>query len=102
MSTNYYTKVNYCDKCGRGDEIHLGKSSGGWKFNFQYNNGMFYKNVDEMKLWLRDKKIENEYGKEVSCKDFWEMVKAKQKIKDPEETDAIIIDGYKFFNREFS
>ena len=101
MGTNYYVKINYCEKCGRGDEIHLGKSSMGWKFSFQYNSGEFYKNVFEMQEWLRDKRIKDEYGARISYKDFWEMIEKKQKIKDPEESDAIIINGYKFFDREF-
>ena len=102
MGTNYYAKLNYCKECGRGDEIHLGKSSMGWKFSFQFNGGEYYKNVSEMKEWLKGKIIENEYGEKVPYKNFWEMVKIKQKTKDPEETDAIIISGYKFFNRTFS
>ena len=43
MGTNYYTKINNCDKCGRYDKIHLGKSSAGWQFYFQYNGGKYYK-----------------------------------------------------------
>lgn len=104
MGTNYYAKINICPTCKKPEEeIHLGKSSAGWQFSFQYNNGRFYKNIKEMKKWLFNKEIENEYGEKVSYNDFWKMVKEKQKIIDPEKlNDEIIIDGYKFFNREFS
>lgn len=32
MGTNYYLQVNYCLSCGRGDALHIGKSSQGWAF----------------------------------------------------------------------
>lgn len=35
MSTNYYARLNCCVACGRHDQIHLGKRSAGWRFNFQ-------------------------------------------------------------------
>lgn len=104
MGTNYYTKINICPTCKRAEEeVHLGKSSFGWKFLFQYNGGKFYKNVHEMKKWLSNKVIKNEYGEIVPCNEFWKMVKEKQKTTDPEEIkEYLIIDGYKFFDREFS
>ena len=30
MGMNYELYTNYCLHCGRGDKIHLGKSSWGW------------------------------------------------------------------------
>ena len=60
-----------------------------------------------MQDWLQDKKIEDEYDEEVSHKDFWAMVKSKQKEKlnHTEEcpTDStFLIGGYSFIDREFS
>ena len=102
MGTNYYIKPDKCKVCGRSDNyIHLGKSSYGWKFAFNLNGARFYKNVTEMKKWLRGKRIEDEYGKPITKKAFWNMIAEKQKIVDPEETDAIVIDGYKFYDHEF-
>lgn len=113
MGTNYYTKINNCGHCGRFDEIHLGKSSFGWQFSFQYNGGKFYKNVPEMKEWLKDKEIKDEYGKVVSHKEFWDMVAIKQTAQNKNHAlEAIksdkssyyeeVIDGYSFSNVEFS
>ena len=113
MGTNYYIKTETCPTCGyKPDGIHLGKSSGGWQFSFQYNGGQYYKNVAEMKKWLADKKIENEYGEEVLHKEFWEMVKFKQKEKlnhakymhekYPSYNTELIIDGYSFSDCVFS
>ena len=107
MGTNYYIKPNVCPTCGRGDtEIHLGKSSFGWKFSFQYNGGQYYKNVEEMKTWLRGKQIWDEYGHKVTKKEFWEMIEAKQKVTNP-STDwgshaPTIINGYVFHDGQFS
>jgi len=115
MGTNYYTQNELCKTCGHQPEgIHLGKSSYGWQFSFQYNGGQYYKNVDEMRDWLKDKKIENEYGAEISNDKFWEMVETKQ--NNPENLShyhecakkygkreyELLIDGYSFTNREFS
>lgn len=114
MGTNYYTKINECEKCGRNDTIHLGKSSAGWQFSFQYNGGIYYKNADEMKQWLRGRRIIDEYGHVISHEAFWHMVKAKQTDenqnhaqychKNYPETRARehIIDGYSFSDCEFS
>jgi len=110
MGTNYYTQTKKCPTCGHKPEgIHLGKSSGGWTFTFQYNGGKYYKNVEEMKSWLKGKKIEDECGKNVSYKEFWEMVEEKQKDEKnwihasryPSERD-FLIDGYSFSDCEFS
>src|SRR2546430_2680384 len=103
MGTNYYARLNICPTCKRPEEeIHLGKSSMGWKFMFQYNGGQYYKSVPEMKKWLKDKLIFNEYDEQLPNRDFWEMVATKQDTIDPDEMDTVIIDGYKFYDRKFS
>ena len=100
MGTNYYTKVNFCTKCKRGEEIHLGKSSAGWKFAFQYNGQKFYKDIKEMKEWLKGKVIKNEYGERVSNKSFWKLVESKQ---DQRSGHTATKDGnYDFYDYEFS
>lgn len=107
MGTNYYVKTETCPTCGhKPEEIHLGKSSIGWTFSFQYNGGNFYKNVQEMKEWLKDKKIEDEYGRDISHDDFWKMVKRKQKEKNCHARDypggtEMLIDGYSFSDTWF-
>lgn len=113
MGTNYYVKTKKCEACGhKPDGIHLGKSSAGWQFSFQYNGGQYYKNVQEMKKWLKDKEIEDEYGQAVEHKDFWNMVKVKQREKlnqydyckenYPGRSCDLKIDGYVFTDAVFS
>lgn len=109
MGTNYHAKINICPCCKRPEEeVHLGKSSLGWSFALQYNGGRFYGDFKEMKEWLKDKVIENEYGEKVSVEDFVKMVEDKKNIKDhsadygARSGSILKIDGYKFFDWEFS
>lgn len=114
MGMNYYTQTKKCPTCGHKPEgIHLGKASVGWQFSFQYNGGQFYKNVEEMKAWLSDKEIENEYGEPVTHEEFWAIVSKKQnptnknhaeycRVKYPSSAQyEHVIDGYSFTDREF-
>ena len=113
MGTNYYTiGERECDSCGEGHAcrrgIHLGKSSGGWKFTFQWNGGHFYKSEPEMREWLKGKIITDEYGLTVSYDDFWAMVDAKKDAEldfgRPEYSSerTYIVDGVVFSDGEFS
>jgi hypothetical protein len=103
MGTNYYTKIKECKCCGRFEEIHLGKSSYGWKFCFNLNGEKYYKNYEELKDFLKDKIIKNEYGEEVSFKEFINLIENKQSEKNS-QTDygATSINGYVFYDCEFS
>ena len=74
MGTNDYVHEKLCKHCDRYEEIHLGKSSSGWVFSFQYNGGEYSKNVKEMKKWLKGKRIVDEYGEEKTHKWFWNMI----------------------------
>lgn len=79
MGTNYFAKVDECEHCGRAaDTVHIGKSSSGWKFLFQYNQGTYYDSIENFAEWLKDKTIIDEYGQEISYDAFWHLVKAKQ------------------------
>lgn len=114
MGTNYYAKENECMHCGRYEEIHIGKSSSGWQFSFQYNGGKYYKDIHEMKDWLADRKIIDEYDQEVSHDKFWAMIENKQRTEKrnhakmvyqeyPHHADyEYVIHGYSFSDCEFS
>lgn len=107
MGTNYYVREKECKQCGRHEEIHLGKNSYGWEFSFQYNGGQFYKNINEMQVWLKEKRIYDEYGDKVSYKDFWDMVKSKigglKHFQEcPGDKSSFSIDGYSFTDSVFS
>ncbi len=113
MGTNYYTRINECKHCKRFENIHLGKSSAGWQFSFQYNGGQYYQNIKEMKDFLKDKIIKDEYDHIVTHDKFWEMVESKQKNKlnhvdymkknHPNYSERDFkIDGYSFTDCDFS
>ena len=103
MGTNYYLKHEECPTCGHIEErIHLGKSSTGWKFLFNLNNKLYYKDVPTMKKWLKDKEIWDEYGAKIEHKEFWVLVKRKQKEKLVGHYQEFSIGGYRFVNHEFS
>lgn len=109
VSTNFYVISKPCEHCGRSDgEIHLGKASFGWKFTLQANNFKWYQNWEEMKEWLKDKEIEDEYGSPVDRDTFIKWVENRQDIIDPasqwtnhRQDEKFVIDGYKFHNHEF-
>lgn len=109
MGTNYFVKTKKCKHCGYKPEwIHLGKSSAGWQFTFQYNGGKYYQNVEEMKEWLKDKIIIDENNRKVSNESFWKMVDEKQKnytknhAKLYPNSTNIVINGYSFTDTYFS
>lgn len=108
MSTNYYVaatrkcedcQVEHMCCCG----IHLGKSSGGNRFLFAYNGGKYYRNISELKKWLKNKRIIDEYGRSATYDELWDKVQNMQSFSlDPNDKYERIIDGYRFIDGEFS
>jgi hypothetical protein len=110
MGTNYYirdySKSDYCPHCERGDkykEIHIGKSSGGWKFLF---NGEDFKSIKQVERTLAKHfdELYDEYDRKVDRLEFWEMVERKQSGKLHEHCDPNLYfydHGYDFMNRYF-
>lgn len=76
------------------EDIHIGKSSGGWKFLFNKNERE-WSSFEEYKTWINQFEIRSEYGEDISYEDFWQKVENKQKDKSsiPYCTD---LDGYDF------
>ncbi len=89
MGTNYYAQIDCCKTCGKpGEELHIGKSSGGWRFLFRiytdHEDGTDApRSVEDWRALLdsSDVRIRNEYGESVSLEQFWDMVKRKQDLK---------------------
>lgn len=76
MGTNYYVRIDN----NRDNDIHIGKSSGGWKFIFQTNTNFYESNKRGVNRFLKLHKtdIYDEYGKRISVEDFWDLVKIKE------------------------
>lgn len=108
MGTNYYA-IEKSYKPNR-QELHIGKSSAGWKFCFQ---GYLYEDdycphIQSIKDWKEYIKNNNmlifdEYNERISSKDFWNMVEKKQEEKNPEDFKYDVnVEGYRFNFRDFS
>lgn len=89
MGTNYYTKAPAdCPCCGRSFEpLHIGKSSGGWKFLFAPYPEL---NLTSWAAWQRhleetSAEIVDEYGSAVSFEELRDLVESKQR---PDMLDA--------------
>ena len=76
MGWNYYMERNRCPHCGRGDRVHIGKSSAGWVFALRrYKNENVLELSDWIRLWLEPGvRILNEDGEEVSVGDMVQIV----------------------------
>jgi len=124
MGTNYYFRYNICGCCNRYDEIHIGKSSGGWQFLFHAVDEVIslktidpksaLLNQDESNLRIRSysqwrslidqyvsqyktASIRDEYGGEISPEDFYTLIDLKKNDKSHFED---INDKYCFLDPE--
>ena len=101
MGTNYFLYINKCDKCGRFTEIHIGKSSGGWRFVFQYIPNAFEKVTDWMEATVHGE-IMDEYGHPCTFTEFWTTVDIKQKERSQSGLEGFRdVDGYDFLEGDF-
>ena len=83
MGTKYYAQINKCKVCGKpDDEIHIGKSSYGWRFNIQINFEL-YKDWREFVSFInrKDVKLYDEYKTEISPEDLLILIKSKKDFK---------------------
>ena len=67
MGTNYYAVEEPCPTCGRGDERHIGKSSGGWCFSLHVYPDDGIHDLPEWEIVWRNATIRDEYGDELSA-----------------------------------
>ena len=72
MGTNYYFRkplTNYCEHCGRSDppeELHIGKSSGGWCFSLHVCPEQGIHTLDDWGAIWPNGTILDEYGDELT------------------------------------
>jgi hypothetical protein len=53
--------------------IHLGKRSMGWKFCWNFHDGKYYTNKEELLDFIRKGKVVDEYGQTIEVEEFIEM-----------------------------
>jgi hypothetical protein len=61
------------DKFIKGNKIHLGKRSGGWKFLWNFHNNKYYSNKEELLTFIRSGRVVDEYGDLQDTEEFIEM-----------------------------
>lgn len=65
--------VNPWDEFMDGMKIHLGKRSGGWKFCWNFHDGKYYTNKDELLKFIRSGRVVDEYGVLQDTEEFIKM-----------------------------
>lgn len=98
MGTNYYLR-KICEHCGRYDELHIGKSSAGWKFLFQ--KSPLINSIADAVFITCFGNIYDEYGSQITAKEFWDMVLEKQEEKPNTDEYCETIDGFDFCREDF-
>lgn len=104
MGTNYYAVKKKPRIIKVYDEIHLGKSSCGWKFCFQEQEQ--YHNFKEFKGFILNNKeyiIKDEYGRTIKPERLLELIEALQSNENPDNFKYDDNrDGYRFTSEDFS
>lgn len=110
MGTNYYAVKK---KPTIVEPLHIGKSSCGWKFLFhevnkynQYECDLEIHTFEQWKEFLETNDkivILDEYDREVSVKEFLELIEEKQKENNEENfVYCKNVNGYRFTDGDFS
>lgn len=108
IGTNYYAVKKKPRIVEVYDELHLGKSSAGWKFLF--NECEQFHNFDEFKEFILNNKeyvIKDEYDRIIQAQELLDLIERKQNdeiCKNNSENFKYSknIEGYRFSDRDFS
>lgn len=116
MGTNYYvhtsTCKDACEHCSAAEQLHLGKSSIGWRFSFQAEPE--WPREQAYSLWLERAKsgeIRDEYGEAITLDELLALIESKQDGQNHvtyvsptwgRSNADFDCDGYDFCDREFS
>jgi hypothetical protein len=68
-----WSRLSPWDEFTNGTNIHLGKRSGGWKFCWNFHNGKYYSNKEELLDFIRKGRVVDEYGSPMEVEEFIEM-----------------------------
>lgn len=121
MGTNYYHEKEplnahrcagcsgalHCPKCDGEPRVHIGKSSVGWTFSFHATDTI-RSYVGWLEALASGGRIVDEYGREVSLRDFVTMVRQKRSARSchalsfPRDRNFVDESGNSFSEGEFS
>jgi hypothetical protein len=86
MGTNYYTATEPCEKacehCSQQTELHIGKSSGGWKFGFRGHPDLGLTSWSAWQAFLVGRPITDEYGAARTLDEFRKVVEERWTPRD--------------------
>ena len=77
MGANYYWLKDACEKCGRGEEVHIGKSSGGWCFGLRVYPERDINTLNDWEHKLSGETITNEYGDKLNLAELLLVLQAR-------------------------
>ena len=91
------------------EDVHIGKSSGGWDFLFQLNDKKYYHDKASMIEFIKECQIVSEYGQTLTFDEFWNNVvsdrtwnnKPTKRHRDSGYNEYIVIDDLEFLDVEF-
>jgi hypothetical protein len=102
VGTNYYlyTKGTLLDRLAdkQEDEIHIGKSSGGWCFGLRVHPELGINSLtDWYRVWRRNKNIiKNEYGADVSIAEMISAITERKWNRRPFQRSANYVNENQF------
>jgi len=68
-----WSRLSPWDEFTEGTSVHLGKRSMGWKFCWNFHNGKYYSNKEELLDFIRKGRVVDEYGSPMEVEEFIEM-----------------------------
>jgi len=68
-----WSRLSPWDEFTEGTSVHLGKRSMGWKFCWNFHNGKYYSNKEELLDFIRKGRVVDEYGSPMKVEEFIEM-----------------------------
>jgi hypothetical protein len=73
IETSDSEKVNPWEEFMEDVKVHLGKRSSGWKFCWNFHNGKYYTNKEELLKFIRSGRVVDEYGELMDTEEFIKM-----------------------------
>ena len=104
MGCNYYVELRKrktCTSCGHTDEadlFHIGKSSYGWAFSINVQGQI--ENWEDMKDFIKDYQIVDEYDRKIGYMEFLHIVENRRREK-PKGWDELKNSSTMFMDENF-
>ena len=89
-----WSPLNPWDEFMNDMQIHLGKRSMGWKFCWNFHDGKFYSNKQELLEFIRKGRVIDEYGELIDVEEFIKMA------MDWGQPDGLVLDENYFSENE--